>query len=346
MSSMELFPDSGRNKYKWQAYVSSALTISDAAVRERIKGLNTKIQSWLQELAGTFVYLPQEYSDPSRGDKMKPEEIYILDRWRIAESDFVIMNMDLPSFGVGQEAEIACSMGIPIIAFHYSGFSVSRIIRGIPAIFSGDAGQPSSEGIIKYDDLDNYEDLKNTLLARVHHMQQLVKPVQETTGFTQSFSERLEKAIQKSGKTKEFIAQESGFTEAFLDSLLNHYKSVESVLEPYGLLKLCKLRKIPIDRYLNPGLWVLRKLSAVLNIRVSALIGEEELDRLWHQPLRLASRNGVTLEEFISVSEKTDFMVIYQKAAKSFDDEEASQEVSNQIMDLVEQLRHEETNAK
>lgn len=64
---------------------------------------------------------------------MKPEEIYVLDRWRIAESDFVVMNMDQPAFGVGEEAEMACSMGIPIIAFHYASVVMpSRIIRVVP----------------------------------------------------------------------------------------------------------------------------------------------------------------------------------------------------------------------
>src|SRR5437660_6142867 len=105
----EMFPQDKRDSFGWQAYLSSALTLHDAQTRNRIKALNTLIKTWLEESCDAFIYLPQEYSDPSRGDKMKPEEIYILDRWRIAESDFVVMNLDTPSFGVGQEAEIACS---------------------------------------------------------------------------------------------------------------------------------------------------------------------------------------------------------------------------------------------
>ncbi len=75
----------------------------DSQACDRIKNLNALIKSWLEESANTFVYLPQDYSDPSRGDKMRSEEIYILDRWRIAESDFIIMNLDTPSFGVGRK---------------------------------------------------------------------------------------------------------------------------------------------------------------------------------------------------------------------------------------------------
>ncbi len=333
-----LFPEDRRESFDWHAYLSSALTIQDAQTRDRVLRLNSLIKGWLEEATNTFMYLPQEYSDPSRGDKMKPEEIYILDRWRIAESDYVIMGLDTPAFGVGQEAEIACSMGIPIIAFHYKGNSISRIIKGIPAIFTGEGTSQPSEGVIAYEDQQNYEDLKGKLIAAVRMVQKSVKRLPEVTSTTTSFSERLSRAITKSGKPVSQVAKESGFTEAFLNSLLNNYQLIESIFEPYGILKLCMMRNIPEERYLNPGLWVLRKLSETLNIRISSLIGDEEIGRAWHEPLLSLSKKGVSLEEFVEVSEDADYLIMYREAARAG----SSEEVAQSIFRLVERKRNEQ----
>jgi hypothetical protein len=317
----ELFPENPRESFGWQAYLSSALTLQDAQTRERVKGLNSLIKKWLEEDAQTFIYLPQEYSDPSRSDSMTPEEIYILDRWRVAESDFVVMSLDTPSFGVGQEAEMACSMGIPIIAFHYKGYHVSRIIRGIPTLFTGEGTTVPSEGIISYEDVQNYSDLKNDLIATVRKLQKSIKRVPTNVHSIQSFSERLRKAIAKSGKSISQVAIEAGFTEAFLHSLLNNYKLIEKIFE----------------RYSNPGLWVLRRLSETLNVRISSLVGEEELNRIWHEPLVLLSNKGVTLEEFVEVSDDADYLVMYQKAARKGSPEEVAEGIYN----LVKRKRNE-----
>jgi hypothetical protein len=331
----QLFPVDKRDAFSWQAYLSSALTLPDAQTRDRIKSLNSLIKKWLEEATDSFIYLPQEYSDPSRGDKMKPEEIYILDRWRIAESDFIVMNLDTPSFGVGQEAEIACSMGIPIVAFHYKGNLVSRIIRGIPSLFIGEGAVQPSEGVIAYEDLGGYLDLKGDLISSVKRLQKSIKPLPSTSAGP-SFSMRLQRAITKSRKTVGQVAREAGFTEAFLKSLLHEYKFIESIFEPYELLKLCRLRNIPEERYLNPGLWVLKRLAETLDIRISALVGDEDIGRAWHEPLILLSRKGVSLEEFVAVADDADYLLMHQKAARN----SSPDEVAEGILRLVESKRN------
>jgi nucleoside 2-deoxyribosyltransferase len=339
---MSLFSDPNDRQWEWQAYVSSALTLQDAQTGDRIKAVNKLIKEWLENETGTFAYLPQEYSDPSRSDKMKPEEIYVLDRWRIAEADFVVMNMDQPAFGVGQEAEMACAMGIPIIAFHYAGNVLpSRIIRGVPAIYAGEGDYQPSDAVIRYKDQLHYDDLRTELIANVRKLQKSAKPLSATTYSLQSFSDRLRAAIINSGKREAQVAREAGFTEAFLHYLLTDYRSIVSTFEPYGLLKLCKLRRIPFDRYLNPGLWVLNRLADVLDVRISSLIGEDELNRIWHEPLISLSRKGVSLEEFLEVSEGADYIVLYQKAARSRDEESSSEQVAEEILAIVESHRDE-----
>lgn len=329
MDTMRLFNE-------WHAYMSSALTISDAKERDRIKYVNEIVADALKK-TGTFVYLPQLYSDPSRGDKMRPEEIYILDRWRIAESDFVIMNLDLPSFGVGQEAEIACAAGIPIIAFHYAGSQVSRIIRGVPALFSGDAADRPSEQVVVYSDQIGYSDLLDRLVAAVQRVQGKLRTQREFP--LPRFSELLAAVMRSRGWTVEDLAREAGFTEPFVGSLLQDYKSVENMLAPYGILEAKGLRKIHDNKFLNPGLWVLQRLASALGVSLSALIGEPQTERIWHEPLIAASRAGVSLEEFVAVANDADYVVLFKKVAMAESDKKAMDEVSDNIINLAERRR-------
>lgn len=331
---MNLFKD-------WQAYVSSALTMGDALQRQRIKSLNEEIKEWLKKL-DVFAYLPQEYSDPGHGDKMSPEEIYILDRWRVAESDFVIMNLDHPSFGVGQEAEIASSVGVPIIPFYYYEYQVTRILKGTPGIFMTDAEVKPSQAVIEYEDRENYKDLKEKLTARVRllknttHTQNDIKRDPEF-----SFATMLGKAMKNNKETVQSLAKKTALSPPFIEALLSDHKDIRKMLESHGIFKLRELRDIPSNKYSNPGLWILEKLSTVFNMRISNLIGESELDRSWHSPLIELSKKGVKMEEFIDILDEARYTISYMDAAKSKNDEQAFREVTAKIFRLVEKRRNE-----
>jgi hypothetical protein len=331
--------DSDRDNYKWHAYMSSALTLDDAGERDRMLNLNWEIKGWLQQETQTFVYLPQDYSAPGHQDKMPSHEVYILDRWRIAESDFVIMNFDIASFGVGQEAEISCSMGIPVIAFHYKGKRVSRMIRGLPMLYLSEvSGTPDYE-IIKYEDQQNHQDLKQKLVTQVRKLQRSISPLETNVIPIQSFSKRLKTAIEKSGKSVEEVSKETGFTKDFLNILQQEYNSIIAMFQEYETMRSFRWRKIPQERFSNPGLYVLQKLSRALNLRVGQLIGEEDINRIWHEPLKKASQNGVSLEEFVNVAEAADYMILYQKAARAETDESATESIANNIIQLVTKKR-------
>jgi 5-bromo-4-chloroindolyl phosphate hydrolysis protein len=210
----------------------------------------------------------------------------------------------------------------------------------VPGIFGGEGFYQPSDAVIAYKDQQTYEDLKANLIGTVQKLQKSVQPLSQSTYSVQSFSERLQMAILNSQKSVPQVAREAGFTEAFLKYLLSDYKSIVSTFEPYGLLKACRLRNIPFDRYLNPGLWVLKRLSEVLEVRISALVGEDELNRIWHEPLIQLSKKGVTLEEFLEVADKVDYIVLYQQAARSADDDQ-SQKVTEQMFKVVEERRDE-----
>jgi hypothetical protein len=333
--------DSSRENFRWQSYMSSALTLVDQKISDQMQNLNSEIKHWLQGETDTFVYLPQDYSAPGHGSSMKPHEVYVLDRWRIAESDFIIMNFDIASFGVGQEAEIACSMGIPIIAFHYESYSVSRMIKGLPAIFGSEFHNSPEEGIITYKDTKGYEDLKGKLLAKVREIQQTILPVSTNVIPIKSFSQRLKDAIRKAGKTTEEVSKETGLTKTFLELLQKDYASLKGMFQEYENVKNSIWRPIPIERFANPGLDVLRRLSKSVNLTIGQLIGEDDLNRIWHKPLELASDKGVSLKQFLSVVDEVDYTVLYRKAARAEDEQTAAEEVANNIFQFVKKKENE-----
>lgn len=328
--------DSDRDNYKWHAYMSSALTLENAQERERMHNLNWGIKRWLQQETETFVYLPQDYSAPGHQDKMPAHEVYILDRWRIAESDFVVMNFDIASFGVGQEAEIACSTGIPVIAFHHHSKRVSRMVRGLPMLFLSRLEGMSEDEIIKYEDQQTHQDLKQKLVIQVRKLQKSITPLEPSVIPIQSFSRRFKTAIEKSGKSIEVLSKETGFTKDFLNILQQEYNSIIAMFQEYDTMRNFRWRKIPQERFSNPGLWVLQKLSRALNLRVGQLIGEEDINRIWHEPLRKASQKGVSLEEFVNVAEAADYLILYQKAARAESAESAIESISDNIIQLVQ----------
>ena len=327
--------DSNSDSFKWHAYMSSALTIDDSKERDRMHKLNWDIKNWIQTETETFLYLPQDYSAPGHQDRMPAHEVYILDRWRIAESDFVIMNFDKPSFGVGQEAEIACSTGIPVIAFHWVGYKVSRMVRGMPMLFLSEPGKTPDYEIIKYEDQQTYSDLKRKLVTQVKKAQKKIQPIATNVIPIQSFSQRLRAAIQKSGKSIEEISDETGLSKDFLDILQKDYNSILAMFQEYETMRNFRWRKVPAERFSNPGLWVLQKLSKALGLRIGQLIGEEDINRIWHEPLKKASQKGVSLEEFVNVAEAADYMILYQKAARTDSTEESAESIANNIIQLV-----------
>ncbi len=316
----------------WCAYVSSALTIPDKIQRENVKSLNLKIKSWLKSVK-VFGYLPQEYSDPSLNDLMSPEEVYILDRWRIAECDFVIMNLDRASFGVGQEAEIATSIGIPIIPFHYYKNQVSRIIRGVPGIFIKDRDQSPENSIILYHDLDTFEDLQEKLISRVKLiLSYLDSMIKGNNNLLPPFSERLSKAMNNCGETDESLANKAGLSIPFIKALKHDYKSVKKILEPYKIFDKYDLKNISINKYLNPGLWILQRLSKALNLRISDLIGEEIFEFEWLEPLMIAAKKGLNFEKFLDVIPLTDYKIYYTNAARFENTRKAKETIADELL--------------
>lgn len=116
----------------FRSYFACALTRAseDKKHKEHVKRI-TEIIKRNGHDNGFAIYFPGEHTDPQDAPDLTAPEVYWIDRERVASADLLVILADEPSFGVGQEAEIAASAGVPIVIFHSADVNVSRMLRGI-----------------------------------------------------------------------------------------------------------------------------------------------------------------------------------------------------------------------
>jgi len=61
------------------------------------------------------VYWPGDHTHPKQHADVSASQVYVTDRSRASTNDFIILFCGAPSFGVGQENEIATQAGVPAI---------------------------------------------------------------------------------------------------------------------------------------------------------------------------------------------------------------------------------------
>jgi len=110
-------------------YISGALTGAPAHVRPLCEQIARAC-----EYEGWSAYAPHLKTDPNKHREITPFEVYQTDRAEVLRADVVIAYIDAPSFGVGQEIEIARAEGIPVIAWAPESPRVSRIVEGSPNV--------------------------------------------------------------------------------------------------------------------------------------------------------------------------------------------------------------------
>lgn len=112
-----------------RGYVASALTGLPVVTRDFIAFASSKIAEVCKKFE-IYVHQPRKATDPILHKDIKPEVVYALDRKRIVDADVLIVIANDPSFGVGQELEIAGSYGKPVILLRREGVIVSRMVTG------------------------------------------------------------------------------------------------------------------------------------------------------------------------------------------------------------------------
>lgn len=274
-TELKLFP--GNETLKYRAYMSSALTgfpSTSPKEEEKIRNEVLKLNKDTQELCkglNVELYLPQDSSNPSSShdDGLNPDEVYFLDRWRIAESDFMILNADNLSFGVGQEMEIATSMGIPSIIFYRKGKTVSRMIKGAPCIFIPD-GFDKDESYIEYEDVN---DLFNQLDDRIRIIKETIKFDENLTNKnSESFGKKLKDIRERNKLGYADLSQLTGFSESFLKLLETEIEYFRNLAREKDLNNKNFIDLKSDSKFSNPGLYILESLSKALEVEINQLL--------------------------------------------------------------------------
>src|SRR5262249_11852148 len=74
------------------------------------------------------LYWPGQYTHPLRNANFTAEQVYLTDRARASSHDFIVLFCGSPSYGVGQENEIATQAGVP--AIRIAPAKLSRMMGG------------------------------------------------------------------------------------------------------------------------------------------------------------------------------------------------------------------------
>jgi serine/threonine protein kinase/transcriptional regulator with XRE-family HTH domain len=120
-------------------YMATALTGVPEDARKAIAFESASIASVCKQF-DVYVYQPRKATDPLLHPDVEPEVVYVRDRKRVLTADLLIIDADYPSFGVGQEIEIAGGFGVPTIIIRHENAKtkLSRMVTGSPLNLIGD----------------------------------------------------------------------------------------------------------------------------------------------------------------------------------------------------------------
>jgi transcriptional regulator with XRE-family HTH domain len=197
------------------------------------------------------IYWPGDHTHPVRNSELKAETVYLKDRSTASTYDFLVILCADPSYGVGQENEIASQGGVPAVRLVPAGLSRMMLgsfllAKNVP--FKGGLGAG-----INFEEADFREALH--WVRRLNFQHQALYARLNGRGF----GERLRQLISDRSGNYQRFADDLGIALHYLHALMD---------EPIAVS--------------NPSVRLLKRMSAQLRVSVGHLIGEnEESDPIW-----------------------------------------------------------------
>src|SRR5579884_1269567 len=198
------------------------------------------------------LYWPGEHTHPVRNADITPDLVYLTDRSRASTHDFIVIVCGAPSFGVGQENEIATQAGVPAIRIAPKGISrmmVGSFIRGVQVEYSGSL----EKGNIVLDVTELRKAFET--VRRIHFKH---RALFKCSG-SDSFGARLKRLIDDRVGDYRLMAEDIGIGLSYLHVLMEESIGVS-----------------------NPSARLLGRMAIRLGTSVSYLLGETEAtDPVW-----------------------------------------------------------------
>jgi transcriptional regulator with XRE-family HTH domain len=197
------------------------------------------------------LYWPGDHTHPRTNPEITPNQVYLTDRSRASTYDFIILLCVSPSYGVGQENEIATQAGLSAIRLVPT--SISRMMTG---------------SFINATDIEYQGSLSTGITFRAEEVLDALRAIRRAhfrrRAFYKNlnghdFGERLRKLINERGGDYEKFADDVGINLACLHALMQ---------EPFNAS--------------NPSIKLLKRIATLLGESVGYLIGESErADPVW-----------------------------------------------------------------
>ena len=170
-------------------YIATALTKLEDEAKEAISFVSSRIAEVCKDF-DIYVHQPRKATDPDIHKDIPPEQVYYLDRKKVSEADLIIVLANYPSFGVGQEIEIAGNIGTPTILIVREGKTISRMVSGGFTNIIGDITYRSPEDLdskIRKCISDNIETIRNYKKSLFEDRAEQIAPLshyREEAGYT------------------------------------------------------------------------------------------------------------------------------------------------------------------
>ncbi len=256
-------------------YVATPLTNVPAVNAEA----NSFVSSLIAEVAKRFdiyAYQPRRATDPKRHPDPDPSTVHLLDRRQVARADVLFLVANEPSFGAGQEMEIAASYNKPTIIVARKDTIISRMLLG------------SFAQILDKIFYDTPEDFETKLRVSLSKHVQTIR--QAKTAARRVSNLRIGARLAE-------LRHERG------------YSTVEALGEAIGVAArtLSSLESGELD---NPSLYLLAHITRGLDVSLTDLLGTSTVapigasaDGNVQSLERFAKQQGLTASDFLELRE-------------------------------------------
>jgi len=217
----------------YSAYMATALTGLDRSARIGVIFISDCVARICSK-HHIALYEPRKATDPVHNATIADHRVYLLDREKVTRSDLVIVLCEHPSFGAGQEIEIAGNATVPLVLLAMEDKKVSRMVTGTPVY----------KQVVHFTDPDDLErglsqvlqGLKPLIEERRNKM--LATPVPEDLGA------RVRELRKNLRLDQEELAREVGVSEQFVKNLEENQSDVTN-LSLIQLASLCRVLQVP-----------------------------------------------------------------------------------------------------
>jgi transcriptional regulator with XRE-family HTH domain len=199
------------------------------------------------------IYWPGDHTHPLQHADISATQVYVRDRSRASTHDFIVLLCASPSYGVGQENELATQAGVPAIRLMPKD-GLSRMMSGSFIRASDVHYTGSLTGQISFDPEKMMQALREVRRIYFRH-HAIYRDLH-----SDAFGSRLKRLIvDRCGGDYRQFADDVGISLTYLHHLME---------EPFGVA--------------NPSARLLLRMARLLGERVAYLLGEaEEADPVW-----------------------------------------------------------------